>query len=84
MVEFKRRIAHVGRSSEMSLEAEAIYENGMLKLDKPLPLDEHERVTLRIETQVRRIRMSAGLIPFPDQAEAREYLLGPENQPWGQ
>ena len=34
----------------MALEAEAIYENGILKLDKPLPLGEHERVTVRIET----------------------------------
>jgi predicted DNA-binding antitoxin AbrB/MazE fold protein len=68
----------------MPLETEAVYENGVLKLDKPLPLDEHERVTVRVQPQVSRIRKSAGLIPLPDQADARDYLLGPENQPWEQ
>ncbi len=37
----------------MLLEAEAVYENGVLKLDKPLPLEEHEHVTVRIEARVR-------------------------------
>jgi predicted DNA-binding antitoxin AbrB/MazE fold protein len=37
----------------MLLEAEAVYENGVLKLDKPLPLDEHEHVTVRIQPRVR-------------------------------
>ncbi len=35
----------------MLLEAVATYENGTLKLDEPLPLVEHERVTVRIESQ---------------------------------
>jgi len=39
----------------MLLEAEAVYENGMLKLEKPLPLDEHERVTVRIESRINRM-----------------------------
>ena len=68
----------------MPLETEAVYENGVLKLDKPLPLDEHERVTVRIPPQVSRIRKSAGSIPSPDQGDARDYLLGPENHPWEQ
>ena len=33
----------------MLLEAEAVYERGVLKLDDPLPLDEHERVRVRIQ-----------------------------------
>ena len=33
----------------MSLEVEATYENGVLKLDKPLPLDEYERVTVVVK-----------------------------------
>jgi predicted DNA-binding antitoxin AbrB/MazE fold protein len=37
----------------MLLEAEAVYENGVLKLDKPLPLDEHEHVTVRIQPRAR-------------------------------
>ena len=32
----------------MSIVVEATYEGGMLKLDKPLPLDEHARVRLTV------------------------------------
>ena len=39
----------------MLLEAEAVYENGVLKLDKPLPLGEHEHVTVRIQPRVRQM-----------------------------
>jgi predicted DNA-binding antitoxin AbrB/MazE fold protein len=65
----------------MMLEAEATYENGVLKLDKPLPLDEHERVTVSVKPHAGQIRRSAGLIPWKGDAEALDYLLGPENQP---
>lgn len=67
------------------LEVEATYENGVLKLDKPLPLEEHERVVVSIKPQSSRIAQSAGLVPWPtkDDPEAREYLLGPDNQAWG-
>jgi predicted DNA-binding antitoxin AbrB/MazE fold protein len=33
----------------MSLEIEAVYEDGVLKPDKPLPLKEHERVTVSVK-----------------------------------
>ncbi len=39
----------------MLLEAEAVYEDGVLKFDRPLPLDEHAHVTVRIEPRVSRI-----------------------------
>ncbi len=42
----------------MPMEAEATYENGVLKLDKPLPLREHERVIVTIQPLVGRIRLS--------------------------
>jgi predicted DNA-binding antitoxin AbrB/MazE fold protein len=32
----------------MPIVVEATYENGVLKLDKPLPLDEHARVRLTV------------------------------------
>ena len=35
----------------MLLEAEAVYEDGVLKLDGALPLDEHERVRVRIQSR---------------------------------
>ena len=33
----------------MAFEVEATYENGALKLDQPLPLDEYERVTVVVK-----------------------------------
>jgi predicted DNA-binding antitoxin AbrB/MazE fold protein len=46
----------------MSLEVEATYEDGVLKLDKPLPLHEHERVTVEIKSNVSLSRRLAGSI----------------------
>lgn len=50
----------------MSLEVEATYENGVLKLDKPLPLDERERITVSIKPQASRIRRSAACSAGPE------------------
>jgi predicted DNA-binding antitoxin AbrB/MazE fold protein len=33
----------------MSLEVKATYEGGVLKLDKPLPLEDRERVTVTVK-----------------------------------
>jgi predicted DNA-binding antitoxin AbrB/MazE fold protein len=66
----------------MPLEVEATYENGVQKLDKPLPLSEHARVTVSVKPLASQIRQSAGLIPWRGDAKSLEYLLGPENQPW--
>lgn len=46
----------------MSLEVEATYENGILKLDEPLPLQEHERLVVRILPQASIAEESYGLI----------------------
>lgn len=56
----------------MSLQIEATYENGVLKLDEALPLKEHERVLVTIQPQTilsqtgqpqtSRTRQSYGLI----------------------
>ena len=48
----------------MSLEVEATYEDGVLKLDKPLPLNEHERVTIEIKPKISLSRRLAGSIPW--------------------
>jgi len=66
----------------MPLEVQATYENGVLKPDSPLPLDEHERVTVSVKPQTSRIRESAGLLKWTGDPKALEYLLGPENLPW--
>jgi len=53
----------------MSLEIEAVYENGVLKPEKPLPLKEHERVTVSVKRQTSRIRQSAGLLRWTGDPE---------------
>jgi predicted DNA-binding antitoxin AbrB/MazE fold protein len=55
----------------MTYTVEAIYENGVLKPVQPLPLREHERVRVSVETipdAVRRVRETSGLIPCADPA----------------
>ena len=66
----------------MSLEVEATYDNGTLKLDRPLPLEEQERVLNTIQRKGGRARQSAGLLPWTGDAKELEYLLGQDNQPW--
>lgn len=53
----------------MSLEIEAVYENGVLKPDTPLPLKEHERVTVSVKPHRSRIRQSAGLLRWTGDPE---------------
>jgi len=53
----------------MSLEVEATYENGVLKLDKPLPLNEHERVTVNIKQLNNRIWQNAGSLKWTGDPE---------------
>jgi predicted DNA-binding antitoxin AbrB/MazE fold protein len=53
----------------MSLEIEAVYENGVMKPDTPLPLKEHERVTVRVKPHTSRIRQSAGLLRWTGDPE---------------
>jgi len=66
----------------MSLEVQAVYEDGVLKLSRPLPLGEHERVTIRVEPQGSHIRQTAGMVPAPNEQAAIDHLLRPDNQPW--
>jgi len=60
------------------LVVEATYENGVLKLDKPLPLKEHERVSVTVHTAVSRVRATAGLIPCSDPELIERVALDPE------
>ena len=36
----------------MTMTVEAVYENGVLKLDQPLPLKDHEKVRITIESSL--------------------------------
>jgi predicted DNA-binding antitoxin AbrB/MazE fold protein len=53
----------------MSIEIDAVYEDGVLKPEKPLPLKEHERVTVSVKQQTSRIRRSAGLLRWTGDPE---------------
>lgn len=63
----------------MPLEVEATYEQGVLKLDQPLPLGEHERVVVSVRPRKSRIEDSAGLIRWTGDPEVlRKIAEDPE------
>ena len=63
----------------MSLQVEATYENGVLRFDKPLPLDEHEQVTVHIRSHSRRIWSHAGSLKWTGDPDVlRTIAEGPE------
>jgi predicted DNA-binding antitoxin AbrB/MazE fold protein len=51
------------------IEVEAIYENGVLKLDKPLPLRENERVTVQVKPHISISHRSYGSIQWTGDPE---------------
>ncbi|MBM4075100.1 MAG: DUF104 domain-containing protein, partial [Planctomycetes bacterium] len=53
----------------MSIEIEAVYEKGILKLDHTLPLEEHQRVQVIIETSMTLARRSYGIIGWTGDSE---------------
>jgi predicted DNA-binding antitoxin AbrB/MazE fold protein len=48
---------------------EAIYEDGVLKLSRPLPLEEHETVRITIEPQRSWAERTAGLLQWTGDPE---------------
>ncbi len=56
---------------------EATYENGVLKPAQSLPLEEHQRVQITINTQRSRVRATAGLIPCSDAKLIEHIALDP-------
>ncbi len=62
-----------------SLVVEATYENGMLKLDRPLPLGEHERVRIIVQAGMTLAEQTAGLMEWKAPVELAEYFaMDPE------
>jgi predicted DNA-binding antitoxin AbrB/MazE fold protein len=59
----------------MPLTVEAVYEDGVLKPTQPLPLKEHEKVTVIVNPQVSVARQTAGLIPWTGSVEDLDYLI---------
>jgi predicted DNA-binding antitoxin AbrB/MazE fold protein len=63
----------------MNIEVEAVYENGSLKLDHPLPLQEQQRVRLVVQGDALVARRSYGIIGWKGEAETvRHAALAPE------
>lgn len=66
----------------MNLTVEAIYENGALRLDEPLPLKELERVRVTVDTETNWVQETAGLIRWTGDAETLErFVMDPELDP---
>lgn len=59
----------------MTLTANAIYENGMLKLDQPLPLKEHEKVRVTVEPSGSLAEQTAGMTGWTGDVETFERIL---------
>jgi predicted DNA-binding antitoxin AbrB/MazE fold protein len=65
----------------MSLTVEAVYENGVLKPDQPLPLKEHERVRLSIQPSadvqkaLGAVERSYGLIRWTGDSETLRQII---------
>ena len=53
----------------MSLQVEATYENGVLKLDGPLPFQDRERIVVTVRSKVSRVDESYGLIGWTGDPE---------------
>ncbi len=63
----------------MTIEIEAVYENGVLKPDQPLPLREKQRVKVVIGEKTSRIRQSYGLMGWKGDPQMVEMIaLDPE------
>jgi predicted DNA-binding antitoxin AbrB/MazE fold protein len=59
----------------MTLTIEAAYENGVLKPAVPLPLKEHEKVTVTIQPAISPARQTAGIVPWTGWVEDLDYLI---------
>jgi len=63
----------------MAITIEAVYENGVLKPTQPLPLKEHERVQVTIETPPLNILQAYGILGWKGTSEELEaFALDPE------
>lgn len=58
----------------MTITVEAVYENGVLKPTRPLPLKEHEKVTVTVAPAMSIARQTAGMVPWTGDAETLERL----------
>ncbi|HTV54161.1 MAG TPA: antitoxin family protein [Terriglobia bacterium] len=63
----------------MAISFEAVYENGVLKPVQPLPLKEHERVQVTVETPPLDILQAEGILGWKGTSEElAPFALDPE------
>jgi predicted DNA-binding antitoxin AbrB/MazE fold protein len=60
----------------MAIVVEATYENGVLRPERPLPLEEHEKVQITVHTAVSRVSATFGLLGW--KGDVRRVALDPE------
>jgi predicted DNA-binding antitoxin AbrB/MazE fold protein len=66
----------------MAITVEATYENGILKLDQPLPFKEHERVQITVSTKSNWVRETYGIVGWTGDAETVERVaMDPDFDP---
>jgi predicted DNA-binding antitoxin AbrB/MazE fold protein len=66
----------------MTLTVEATYENGVLKLAKPLPVKEHTKVQITVQAAGNWVDATAGMMGWTGTSEELAYLaLDPELDP---
>ena len=66
----------------MAITIEAIYENGVLKLERPLPLKEHEKVQVTVVQLPNMAERSYGMMGWTgDDATLERVALDPELDP---
>jgi predicted DNA-binding antitoxin AbrB/MazE fold protein len=58
----------------MAINVDAIYEDGVLKPAKPLPLKEHEKVRVTIQTEVSVAAQTAGMLKWLGDVQTLERL----------
>jgi len=58
----------------MSITVEAVYEDGVLKPVRPLPLQEHEKVQIIVKPAASRVRQTAGLIGWTGSQEDADFV----------
>jgi predicted DNA-binding antitoxin AbrB/MazE fold protein len=63
----------------MTITVEAIYEDGVLKPAKPLPLKEHERVQITLQAPSNWVQETYGILGWTgDPEELRRLALAPD------
>ena len=58
----------------MTYSGEAVYEGGVLRLDKLLPLAEGQRVHITVDTELNPVKRSYGLMGWEGDAATVEYF----------